>query len=862
MSHQRDRSPRSPPLPPDSSTFSDYTTDSTSTYVDTPGLTPGSPIHHRAGYSRVASFNDQDSAYYGPDGAFDQRKSSEGQGLGIKNSNPLPSASPTGKRSRGASILNDVLLSPPSSQVRKGHVGMEKPILEGHEGWKEDDISKPEPHEAFVAGPETESLHKQAATLTKQSNGPQEPWCKAKTKLHRSKGSRLAISIVALSVYSTILSGLWLGVSIKKPHYDHWISNTGRLPPAAASSLANVIAKTIEVSFATVLVTFVGQVLSRRALVERSRGITIAEMATKSWILQPGTIFSQWKNVRYAGLTFLGAIALLSTFSGMFYTTASNALVAPQLKIRDDEHRVLYGKVAASFANEPYIQQNCQTPISEQADPSSGLTCIAVEHSGQAYHNFMQYLSNWTTSIARGTGSDDLRQRPIPVGMLYDNTTIRGSWINVENMTETSQKYSTDGYGRIVTNVTMAMPHAGVFAASRDPFNDILQPQGGIYQPQDLNGFGEYEIKASVPSPVTNVLCASMRAEELAPMVYSLWPNGNDTQINVPGWPKDFDIPLWPDYLNQTSVDDLFGFGAKYSRRHPVFPKLPLPYNTVMNYTGPYADSIYLLAASANQEYTMCSLRASITTKCSTHYHASSSGGSMDAHCEDDNDMLAYHRSNETAPEGAIQRDWATVATEWASSLSLMAGITDGMSSNARLLTQLIPTSQALDPSLPSIAEALAVLSGFTLEEPQYEGFNASLRIRDYASGGTKPWQGFFYVVLSLTFAINLFCLFYFLARRGLVTDFIEPQNLFALSLNSPPSQAMDGACGGGPVGRQLAMNWHVKMDHEREHFYIQSGEGPPERRRRTTPSLDFEMDTSPNVIAYAKLSSRHSSLL
>ena len=93
------------------------------------------------------------------------------------------------------------------------------------------------------------------------------------------------------------------------------------------------------------------------------------------------------------------------------------------------------------------------------------------------YHNYMQYLSNWTSNIARGIGTDDLSQRPMPVAMLYDNTTVQGRWIHVENMTSISQKYSTSNYSRIVTNVTMAMPHAGVFAASRDSINNIMQPQ-------------------------------------------------------------------------------------------------------------------------------------------------------------------------------------------------------------------------------------------------------------------------------------------------------------------------------------------------------------------------------------------------
>ena len=90
----------------------------------------------------------------------------------------------------------------------------------------------------------------------------------------------------------------------------------------------------------------------------------------------------------------------------------------------------------------------------------------------------MQYLSNWTQSVVNsGQGSDDLAKRPIPLAMMYDNTTIEGSWIAVQNMTEISKKHSPSNYSRIVVNITMAMPHAGVFEAMRNPINKIMQPQ-------------------------------------------------------------------------------------------------------------------------------------------------------------------------------------------------------------------------------------------------------------------------------------------------------------------------------------------------------------------------------------------------
>jgi hypothetical protein len=96
--------------------------------------------------------------------------------------------------------------------------------------------------------------------------------------------------------------------------------------------------------------------------------------------------------------------------------------------------------------------------------------------------------------------------------------------------------------------------------------------------------------------------------------------------------------------------------------------------------------------------------------------------------------------------------------------------------------------------------------------------------------GASKAWV----VILALVFAMNLFVLIYFIFHRGLVTDFSEPPNLFALAVNSPPSHVLAGSCGGGPEGKQYMVNWFV--NHEGNHLYMEPGEkshllgdhGPP----------------------------------
>lgn len=634
--------------------------------------------------------------------------------------------------------------------------------------------------------------------------------------------------------------------------------------------------------------------------------LTLHQM--RSWVMQPGTLITHWETVRGAALTLLGALALLTAFAAMVYTTASDALVAPKLKFGALEHRKLYGNVSTRFAFEAYIESNCKTPISNETDPQhGGQTCMAIEYSGQGYSNYAQWLTKWGEAIQLSNGTTDQSKRTPPVGTLYDNTTIEGSWIETQNMNEISRKFN-----RTINNVTMAMPLTAVLAAAQNPVNKILQPL-------DLNGLGEYEVEASVPSPATNVLCAGITKEELKPMVLTLWPHYNNTAPNNTNYPGGYNIPSYPDWLNETALDDIFGFGKKHGRRMPIFPKLPLKFNTVLNNTAVddfvVTDSIYVLLANENCTYMMCSMRTYLSPVCSTNYHASKSGGRMQSHCNDPRNEMTYSRAHPEATSGVYNADWVNVVNQWAVTLSLGAGLSDDFASNARLLTQLMPTGEVLSPTMPSLAEALAVLSGCTLLlgavdapfihywnyaanerqiEPHRESFDVTLRSQDYSSGGTQKWQGIFYIILVLVFFTNLFCLVYFVVHKGLVTDFVEPQNLFALAINSPHSHVLEGSCGGGPEQEQLNTNWHIRLDPARDHFFIESLDEPPEvqiRRRRRAgtaasdwrrriigrPSRDasstyshptvsmyeqMQPEASPVAAAFDKFSNKRSSLL
>lgn len=397
-------------------------------------------------------------------------------------------------------------------------------------------------------------------------------------------------------------------------------------------------------------------------------------------------------------------------------------------------------------------------------------------------------------------------------------------------------------------------------------------------------------------------MCAGVERAEIAPLVYTEWPKAETKPFNTSLWPRGYDLPRYPDWLkaapasnfsdftnytarNTTPIDDLFEFGERYNRRPPIFPKFPIKFNTVLNTTSNAdVDAIYLLATGATGAYMMCSISVSLTTGCSTWYNASTSGNSMVSRCEDPNDSLQYSKSYPDATNGYRLKDWVDTAYHWALGVNLNGGVSDSDDSIRRLLTELIPTTPSLNASLPSIAEALAALSGCSLlisslgapfvhfynystvpadltKHPQLQQFRATLSFQDYASGGDQPWQNIFFVILLLAVLINCSCLVYFIINGGLVTDFVEPQNLFALAINSPPSQQLAGSCGGGPEDGQLRTKWFIGMDQE--HFYIADKHSQVEPMHSSPPGhSEFSYEDSPLSRSYSELSRKRKSIL
>lgn len=100
-------------------------------------------------------------------------------------------------------------------------------------------------------------------------------------------------------------------------------------------------------------------------------------------------------------------------------------------------------------------------------------------------------------------------------------------------------------------------------------------------------------------------------------------------------------------------------------------------------------------------------------------------------------------------------------------------------------------------------------------------------------------------------------------AAKGLVTDYTEPQNLFALAVNSPPSRALAGSCGHGPEGKEMRVPFRVGYAAGANHYFFE--EGARSENERTTAAamssgadlLGVDGDDGPYGKSYKRLSSR-----
>jgi hypothetical protein len=153
---------------------------------------------------------------------------------------------------------------------------------------------------------------------------------------------------------STALSAIFVLLASKGQRYGNLIGNNpdSRMEISTAILMTSVVAKTVELTFVTAFVAFMGQVISRKALNSiQGSGVTLAEITMWRWVVQPGTFITQSELARYPGLTILGVLTILAAVLSTLYVTAATAVVQPVSREIQWDSKIMAGSVSTDFAN-------------------------------------------------------------------------------------------------------------------------------------------------------------------------------------------------------------------------------------------------------------------------------------------------------------------------------------------------------------------------------------------------------------------------------------------------------------------------------------------------------------------------------
>ena len=134
------------------------------------------------------------------------------------------------------------------------------------------------------------------------------------------------LPIFAAGIYSTLVSGAWLGVAIAKPPWPFVNYSEGIFSANNTSTITTAISRTVELSFVTFYLTMLGQYLTRKASNSLSSGISLADLQLKVLMVLPGTLFTQWRSYGHALRSVIGVTSLIACICAMVYTTAGDAL--------------------------------------------------------------------------------------------------------------------------------------------------------------------------------------------------------------------------------------------------------------------------------------------------------------------------------------------------------------------------------------------------------------------------------------------------------------------------------------------------------------------------------------------------------
>lgn len=248
--------------------------------------------------------------------------------------------------------------------------------------------------QVYLVNEDLNSRKRPAVTKTRTQNEfcPSKE-CPTRRDLRTSRFTWLNGMILFICSVSTGLSAVFVLLALRGQRYGDYIGNHihAKMSISTAILWTSVVAKTIELSFVTGFLAFLGQVFSRRAYMDGNRkGVNLAELTMWRWVVQPGSVLTQFEIAKYSGLTSLGILTLISTVLSTLYVTAATALVQPMSKQSDWHSKTMVGSVQAEAANVRYLQSLCQIPTLDEEYGAN--SCLEIEHAGRSNYNLATFL--------------------------------------------------------------------------------------------------------------------------------------------------------------------------------------------------------------------------------------------------------------------------------------------------------------------------------------------------------------------------------------------------------------------------------------------------------------------------------------
>jgi hypothetical protein len=97
--------------------------------------------------------------------------------------------------------------------------------------------------------------------------------------------------------------------------------------PFVAKNAASLFAKLIEISFGSICVLYLGQLLTRRSTNnDTHHGVSLDKICMRDWIIDPGSMVGDGKVLELGTKSFLGWYVLVAAVTSLLYGTASNNL--------------------------------------------------------------------------------------------------------------------------------------------------------------------------------------------------------------------------------------------------------------------------------------------------------------------------------------------------------------------------------------------------------------------------------------------------------------------------------------------------------------------------------------------------------